>query len=121
MLNDDDQFHQELTGALKTGEVRAVDALRSYQWAALKATRRLNCVCQFIGEAETWAAECDSMPQVERASRPLHGLPISVKDNMSVQGYVVTAGSPKLVSGQDSSGCRPCESDALVVKLIKVL
>ena len=95
-----------------------MDALRSYQWAALKATSRLNCVCQFIGEAETWAAECDSMPQVERASRPLHGLPISVKDNMSVQGYVVTAGSPKLVS-QDI--CRPCESDALVVKLIKVI
>ena len=99
--------------SLKTGEVRAVDALRSYQWAALKATSRLNCVCQFISEAETWAIECDAMPQVERAGRPLHGLPVSIKDNLSVKGYAITAGSPKLFH-------QLCDEDSLVVELIKV-
>ena len=106
-------FCQELAASLKSGEVLAVDTLRSYQWAALKATSRLNCVCQFISEAEAWAAECDAMPQVERAGRPLHGIPVSIKDNYSVKGYAITSGSPKLIH-------QTCDKDALVVELIKV-
>ena len=59
---------QDLNSCLKSGEVRAVDAVRAYQWAALKANSRLNCVCQFIREAEEWAEACDAMPLEDRSN-----------------------------------------------------
>merc|ERR1712029_148681 len=104
--------YKDLNSSLKSGEVRAVDAVRAYQWAALKANSRLNCVCQFIREAEEWAEACDAMPQEDRAGRPLHGIPISVKDNYEVKGYAITAGSPRMINNI-------CEKDALVVEIIR--
>ena len=39
---------QKLNASLKSGEVRAVDAVRAYQWAALKRFGRADNVCQVI-------------------------------------------------------------------------
>ena len=39
---------QKLNASLKSGEVRAIDAVRAYQWAALKRFGRAYNVCQVI-------------------------------------------------------------------------
>ena len=65
---------------------------------------------QFIQEAETWAQACDAIPINER--NELHGMPISVKENIFVKGYDST-------SGMTQNMFNPCTEDALIVQLVK--
>ena len=45
---------------------------------------------KFIEQAERWARERDALPEKERG--PLHGLPVSVKENYHVKGCDSTSG-----------------------------
>ncbi len=59
------------------------------------------------------ADEADSLLQQGKASQPLLGLPISVKDLFDIEGQVTTAGSIVL------AGAPPATSDAAIVSRLK--
>ncbi len=59
---------------------------------ALEITEAKNCVCLFLDEAADWAAELESLNEEERRSRPLFGVPLSVKECYAVKGYDHTIG-----------------------------
>lgn len=44
-----------LRKALPSREVTALETLRFYQWKALEAHRKINCIALFIEEADEWA------------------------------------------------------------------
>ncbi|XP_046652403.1 fatty acid amide hydrolase 1-like [Daphnia pulicaria] len=85
---------EELLKKLQNGDLSCMEVLRAYQAKALDVTKELNCVTEFIKEAEKWAEELDASTDTKK---PLHGLPFSVKDNVSVVGYDCTAGISKFI------------------------
>ena len=66
---------------LQNREITALEVLEAYQSAAIEATQRINCVTGFIEEATQWAKDLDSEKEI---TKPLHGLPISLKENVQV-------------------------------------
>ncbi|KAL5005500.1 hypothetical protein ScPMuIL_018956 [Solemya velum] len=93
----------ELREKLQRGELRAIDVLHAYQVKALEVNRELNCVTEPIPEAEEIAVALDNKKD---KTGQLHGIPISVKENIELKGYQCTAGlSCRLgvVSEDDSS------------------
>ncbi|XP_076440415.1 fatty-acid amide hydrolase 1-like [Babylonia areolata] len=98
-----------LQGKLQSGELRVEDVLRAYQHKALELNARINCVVESVPEAQEQAASCDRSGD---RTRLLHGVPLSLKENLSLQGYDTTAGM------QINVGV-PCEEDAVVVKVFK--
>ncbi|KAK3775421.1 hypothetical protein RRG08_014764, partial [Elysia crispata] len=80
----------DLQQKLRKGDLRAVDVLLAYQAKALEATRQLNCVTDFIENAEARALALDKLEPSERG--PLHGIPLSVKEAVGVKGYDCTGG-----------------------------
>ena len=66
--------------------------LKYPQARALEATEQKNCVCLFLEESTVLASALESLTKEERESRPLFGVPISVKECFQVQGYDYTAG-----------------------------
>ncbi|KAK2725188.1 hypothetical protein QYM36_001589 [Artemia franciscana] len=79
---------------------------------ALEVTATLNCVTEFIDEADELANQLDTVPKEDR--KPLHGLPISLKDNVGVTGYDATVGIAKFLDS-------PCRADAVIVSVLKSL
>lgn len=106
---------------------------------ALQITKELNCVTEFIKEAEVkifgfititsfhkllallniyeskqdWAKILDEQAASGKKG-PLHGLPFSVKDNVCITGYDSTVGLSKFID-------RPEMEDAAIVLALKSL
>ncbi|XP_061185996.1 vitamin D3 hydroxylase-associated protein-like [Saccostrea echinata] len=99
----------ELIEKLQSGELKAVDVYECYQAAALEVNRRLNCVVEPIWEAEEMAIERD---QRSGTKGPLHGVPVSIKENYYIKGYDCTAGMQKCIG-------EPVSEDAVIVKVLK--
>ena len=100
----------ELLHRLKSRDLKAVDVLEAYQSAAIAATEDLNCVTQFIKEAKDWAKQLDASSSV----KPLHGVPISLKENIIISGYDTTIGISKYLTE-----CHTADSN--IVKILKAL
>ncbi|GAB1608405.1 fatty acid amide hydrolase 1-like isoform X1 [Argonauta hians] len=69
----------QLQKQLKDRSLKSIDVLRAYQYKALDAQDKLNCIAAVIPDAEHLAEECDLLPTV---TKPLHGIPISLKESM---------------------------------------
>ncbi|ELU05205.1 hypothetical protein CAPTEDRAFT_227164 [Capitella teleta] len=69
----------DLVSKLQSGELLATQVLHAFQWKALSAHKKTNCLTGLVIEAEEWAVALDKLPRDERG--PLHGIPISVKEN----------------------------------------
>ncbi|CAI9725356.1 Hypothetical predicted protein [Octopus vulgaris] len=69
----------QLQRRLKDRSLKAIDVLHAYQYKALEAQEKINCITAIIPEAEELALKCDSVPYV---TKPLHGIPISLKENI---------------------------------------
>lgn len=65
---------------------------------------------------QKWAESLDAVKfgQMSDVQLPLHGLPLSVKDNILVEGMDSTLGLRKNVG-------QPAQSDAVVIQLLKKL
>ncbi|VDL65513.1 unnamed protein product [Nippostrongylus brasiliensis] len=60
------------------------EVLRTYQWKALQAHEKTNCITLFIQEAEQWAAEWDRKAAESGFRKPaFFGIPISLKECIS--------------------------------------
>ncbi|KAF2363832.1 Amidase signature domain [Trinorchestia longiramus] len=102
----------DLLQQLRGGQLSAVTVLQAYQAKAIQLSRRTNCITEFIPDALERAQALDSFECEQR--KPLHGLPVSVKDNIAVQGMDTTLGLLKRVNN-------PEQDDADVIKIIKKL
>ncbi|XP_059155291.1 vitamin D3 hydroxylase-associated protein-like [Physella acuta] len=117
LLNKDVQFYEEilsktapeLVEALKNGDMFAVDVLRAYQCKALELTDSINCVAEFITEAEENAKALDALPDKKGL---LYGVPVSIKENINIAGYESTGGVECLIGSV-------AKEDAVIVKLLR--
>ena len=90
--------------------MKAIDALRAYQWQAIQSNETRNNVVWFLEDAEELAQKLDSVPEQNRG--PLHGVPISVKECYFVKNCDATGGMCQYVH-------QPVTEDALAVELMK--
>ncbi|XP_070195938.1 vitamin D3 hydroxylase-associated protein-like isoform X2 [Littorina saxatilis] len=102
----------ELKQKLWKGELKALEVLRAYQRKALQVDEKLNCVTEPIFEAEALAVELDLLSPNQR--KPLHGIPVSVKDSFNVEGYDCHAGFSCFAD-------KPVERDGDIVQIFKSL
>jgi fatty acid amide hydrolase len=99
---------EELVSKLQKKELKAVDVLHAYQMKALDVDEEINCVTEPLWEADAIALECDMAAK----KGPLHGLPVSIKENYPVKGYNVSLG---LSANLDTL----CLDDCVLVKVLK--
>ncbi|WKY03800.1 hypothetical protein Q1695_005059 [Nippostrongylus brasiliensis] len=106
---------KDLRENLQRGKVSCVEVLRTYQWKALQAHEKTNCITLFIQEAEQWAAEWDRKAAESGFRKPaFFGIPISLKECISVKGYDVTRGFVQDVG-------KPSDADSLLTAQAKQL
>ncbi|XP_046353539.2 fatty-acid amide hydrolase 1-like isoform X1 [Haliotis rufescens] len=99
----------DLQHKLQTGDLKAIDVLRAYQSRALEVDEKCNCVVEPILEAEEWAELCDSKTDPKG---PLHGIPVSIKENIEIKGYDCTGGMEYYID-------KPATQDAVVIQVLK--
>ncbi|SMB93706.1 amidase family protein [Deinococcus hopiensis] len=80
-----------LRDAIRSGEVSALEAARTYLERIQALNPHLHAVITVNPEAEADAARLDTLPPEVRG--PLHGVPLLIKDNIDVAGLPTTAGS----------------------------
>ncbi|KAF6041397.1 faah-1 [Bugula neritina] len=84
----------DLTKSLKDGGLKVVTVVRAFQRKAAIENQNFNFICMPIDadDVEEYARELDAMPVSDRGSKPLFGIPLSVKENEDVEGYCATLG-----------------------------
>lgn len=107
-------------------KLQSLKKLNLSSFQALEVTKELNCVTEFIKEAEVcnilklylilivfvvyliiqdWAKALDEQGALGKKG-PLHGLPFSVKDNVCITGYDCTVGLSRFID-RPVSECAP--------------
>lgn len=104
---------------IRQGQLRSRDLLEAF-YARSQSTRdSLNAVIQDdIGQARRRADELDQLAAQQRFIGPLHGLPITIKDTLSVVGMPTTAGSPAFAEyrpTQNASAVQQLVDDGVVI------
>ncbi|CAD6896555.1 unnamed protein product [Tilletia controversa] len=84
----------ELLDQLATGKLSAVRCLQAFVRRAVLAQQVVNCLTDiFYKFALQTAQECDEfLAREKRVKGPLHGLPISLKDQFNVKGHRTVMG-----------------------------
>ena len=89
-------------------ELSPLDTLRTYGKVALLAQAKTNCLTEImLPEAEKWA-----QGEGVNLKGPLAGIPVSLKDSISVAGFDVSV-------GYSVNTGNPCEEDGAIVKILK--
>jgi amidase len=88
----------ELRRALDSGVLTAADLVRHYTEQIERRNGDLGAVISLCASAAEEAAAVDAARAAGTESRPLAGVPVLVKDNISVAGSPATAGSPALLA-----------------------
>lgn len=95
----------EIVAAVQSGSLDPTVVLVAYAKKALKAQGATNCLTEIlIPKAEKWAEACN-------LKGPLAGMPVSLKDEISVEGFDATIGYSAWVG-------RPMRNSGAVVKLL---
>ena len=91
-VSDDNEIIElslnELTERLQNGKLKAYDVLRAYQAKAVEVHEKTNCLTGTILDSEQRAKDQDKCEE----KGPLHGVPISIKDSITLKGYPHTIG-----------------------------
>ena len=93
----------ELISQLQSGQLTATKALLAFQAASLEVTAKTNCIVTWLEDAQEAALHLDSLAPEQR--RPLHGVPVSVKECYGVRNTAATAGMAKFarnIASEDS-------------------
>ncbi|KAK1993219.1 amidase [Colletotrichum falcatum] len=85
---------ETLTDLLRSGQVSAEGLIRAYVARACEAHRKTNCLTDpCFDEAIERARELDDFRRTHgRLMGPLHGVPVSVKDQFDIKGLASTLG-----------------------------
>nr|CDJ82040.1 Amidase domain containing protein [Haemonchus contortus] len=106
---------QQLRENLQSGTVTCIEVLRAYQWKAIKAHEKTNCITMFVKEAEEWASKWDRKAQEKDFVKPaFFGIPISLKECVPLEGYDQTRGFVQDVYA-------PTKVDSVMVQHVKRL
>lgn len=98
----------ELVDDVHTGIVTPLEILRAYGKVAIKAQEATNCLTEIlIPEAETWIAN-----KRINFNGPLAGIPVSLKDSISVGGFDVSV-------GYSMNTGKPYQEDGSLVRMLK--
>ncbi|KAK8379951.1 hypothetical protein O3P69_019768 [Scylla paramamosain] len=100
-----------LLQCLREGQLAPTQVLRAYQAKAIVVTYRVNCITEFIPQAEAWATELEGRG-AEGRGLPLYGLPVSVKDTVDVEGLDSTLGLAKNLNA-------PARTHAAIIHALK--
>jgi amidase len=98
----DDVSVAALTKALATGQLTAVELTQFYLGRIERLNGDLGAVISVDESAARQASAADEARTAGTAPGPLAGIPVLVKDNISVTGSPATAGSPALQGAQAS-------------------
>ncbi|MDE2689914.1 MAG: amidase [Acidobacteriota bacterium] len=86
---------RELAAAIRRGEVSSVEVIESHLARVEAVNGHLNAVVRVLAdEARAAAQAADEAVAAGAELGPLHGVPISVKDNIAVAGTPTTNGVP---------------------------
>jgi amidase len=87
----------DVAAAIRSGEVSCVDVTASVVAGVREKNPALNAVVDDMGdEAMQAAAEADRAVAAGDALGPLHGVPVTIKVNVDVEGRATTNGVPAL-------------------------
>ncbi|KAB8225849.1 amidase signature domain-containing protein [Aspergillus novoparasiticus] len=105
-----------LTNLLGSGQVSAEDMIRAYIGRACEAQRKTNCLTEIcFDDAIDQARHLDNFQRTHgRLIGPLHGVPMSVKDQFNIKGLDSTL-------GYVCNAFTPAKSDAPLVRTLKQL
>ncbi len=91
------QSASELANAIKIQKISSVDLLEIYIERTNRLNPRINAIISTdFDNARKKAQKADNALKKGEIWGPLHGLPITIKDNLEVVGMPCTAGSPDL-------------------------
>ncbi|KAF2833502.1 acetamidase [Ophiobolus disseminans] len=104
----------ELVAKLAKGELKSVDVTLAFCKRAALAQQLTNCVHEFFPEtALAQARELDSYMEAKKSPiGPLHGLPISLKDQLRVKGLETSMGYVSWLGTYD-------EEDSVLTALLR--
>lgn len=86
--------------------IKPIDILRTYGKLALKAHEKTNCLTEvMISRAEQWTEDVN-------LTGPLAGIPVSLKDTITVGGFDVSV-------GYSSTTGKPAAQDGTLVRILK--
>ncbi len=86
---------KELAGAIARREVSSVEVLEAHLARIEAVNPQINAVVRLLtDEARAAAREADRKVATGAVLGPLHGVPVSIKDNLEVAGDVTTNGVP---------------------------
>ncbi len=103
----------ELAAAIRRGETSSLEVVESHLARIDAVNGHLNAVVRILAdEARAAARAADEEAAAGAELGPLHGVPISVKDNIAVAGTPTTNGVPALAEEN-------AEEDALIVTRLK--
>lgn len=103
----------EIHRQLKQGELTCQQLVQAYIDRIEQFDNRTNAISYINPKAIEIAKELDDEFQETRVLRPLHGIPIIVKDNIDTKGLPTTAGSVSLL------GYIPNEDAYIIEKLVE--
>lgn len=114
VLNITELSPERLQELLAKGQLTSTEVLKAFLRSAALAGRLTNCVTELVAERALRRAQSLDAYYAENKKPigPLHGLPLSIKEGLSLQGLLSTAG---LCSFADTAR----HEDALVVKLLE--
>ncbi|ROW05086.1 hypothetical protein VSDG_00580 [Cytospora chrysosperma] len=84
----------ELVGKLASGALKSVDVTKAFCKRAAAAHQLVNCLSEtcFTRALETAKARDEHLARTGKPVGPLHGLPVSLKDNFNLKGLDATVG-----------------------------
>ncbi len=99
-MNEDDLCFQsvaEVGKLLRSGTVSCVDLVNAFIARYDRVEEQVNCYASFLPErAVQQATALDKLLQQGIDLGPMHGIPVTIKDNVDTSGIRTTSGSPIL-------------------------
>jgi len=87
----------QLAGMIREGKVTSSEVVEAYLAQIEKHNKRLNAIVTLDAEgARRQAREADEAQRRGEIRGPLHGVPVTIKDNIAVAGMKTTSGVPAL-------------------------
>jgi len=84
----------ELARTIRSGEVTSTEVVDAYLQRIEDVNPKLNAVVQLVSdEARAQAREADSSFKQGKIKGPLHGVPMTIKDNLETIGVICTGGT----------------------------
>lgn len=98
---------------IHASDLTPLDILGAYGKQAIQAHAKTNCLTEImIGEEDKKLQQEGMIGGMKRSSRPLEGIPISLKDMINVEGYENSIGYSALLG-------KKAEKDAPMVRLLR--